>query len=104
MRHTAAGTADINVFDFVGVLRYLESIFLEEHREPGAPALDRVVVQMFGEEAIEVATGRHHQLAIYLPLRGVFRKRDLACLFGRNMAEVFAMPGLIPRFIMPGCR
>src|SRR3546814_7116427 len=39
MRHAAAGAADIDLLDFVGVLRDLERIFCKLHREPGAPAL-----------------------------------------------------------------
>ena len=102
MRHATAGTADIDILDFIGVLSDFQRIFLQLHREPGAPAFDRVVVEIVCEEAVEITAGRHDQLPVELPFGRILGEGDLARLLGRDMAEMLVVLCLIPGLVMPG--
>src|SRR5690606_39043204 len=97
-------TADIDVFDLIGILRDLQCMLLELHRKPCTPALDRIIIEMLGEVAVEIAAGRHYELPVDLTLGGILGESDLARLFSRDMAEMLSMLCLIPGLIMPGRR
>lgn len=46
MRHAARRSADINIFYFVSILRDFKRVFIELHREPRAPALNCIIVEI----------------------------------------------------------